>query len=214
MMIQIFIDGILIIVFAYLLCWYRFFIYHCYRCFPRHIYFYQHKTYQRSSSYHSLLFWAILYMLIWCYACFLPLTIRLPLGVLFGLYSFFVLVSSLDFKLRLLPLRLLCGLALLIVAYRYVFNQTILWESQLQMGLITCLLWYITRQGIGFADIYLLLILSFLFPMEKWLWLMFLATLMGLSYVLMLRLVQMSSVQSVAFAPWICLSAWLILLLA
>ncbi len=211
MMIQIFIDGILIVVFTYLLCWYRFFIYHCYCQFPRHVYFYQHKTYQRSSSYRSLLFWAVLYMLIWSYA--LPLTITVPLGVLFGLYSFFVLVSSLDFKLRLLPLRLLCGLALFIVSYRYAFNQTIVWADQMQMGLMTSLLWYITRQGIGLADIYLLLILSFLFPMDRWLWLMLLATLMGLSYVLMLRLTQMSSVQSIAFAPWICLSAWLILLL-
>lgn len=211
-MIQIFVDGILIVVFAYLLSLYRFFIYHCYCRFPRHIYFYQHKTYQRSSSYRSLLFWAILYMLIWCYA--LPLTMTLPSGVLFGLYSFFVLVSSLDFKLRLLPLRLLCGLALFIATYCYVFNQTIFWEAQIQMGLITALLWYITRQGIGSADIYLLLILSFLFPMERWLWLMLLATLMGLFYVLMLRLTQRSSVRSIAFAPWICLSAWLILLLA
>lgn len=211
-MIQIFVDGILIVVFAYLLSLYRFFIYHCYCRFPRHVYFYQHKTYQRSSSYRSLLFWAILYMLIWCYA--LPLTMTLPSGVLFGLYSFFVLVSSLDFKLRLLPLRLLCGLALFIATYRYVFNQTIFWEAQIQMGLITALLWYITRQGIGSADIFLLLILSFLFPMERWLWLMLLATLMGLSYVLMLRLTQRSSVRSIAFAPWICLSAWLILLLA
>lgn len=212
MMIRVFIEGVLVVSFAYLLYLYRFFIYHCYRRFPRHIYFYQHKTYQRSSSYRSLLFWAILYLGICGYA--LPSTLNLPLSVLCGLYSFFVLVSSLDFKLRLIPLRLLCGLAIFILSYRYIFEQTIFWEAQIHMGLIVCILWYITRQGIGFADIYLLFILSFLFPIEQWLWLLLSSALMGLFYMLMLRLMQMGSSQSIAFAPWICLSAWLMLWLA
>lgn len=211
MMRQVVIDGSLIMMAIALLLSYRLLIYQCYRRFYKHIYFYQHKTYQRSSSYRGLIFWIGLYASSYVY-CIQAERLH-HIGFFFAFGSCFALMSSLDFKLQLVPLRLLSVLFALIVFYRYVIAWPLSLGSQVQMLFVLFILYYATRKGVGLADIYLLCVLSFLFPIEQWMWLILLASGMGLSYGLMLRLTNSNCSHIIAFVPWICVSAWLMLLL-
>ncbi|MDY3332094.1 MAG: hypothetical protein SOX43_09095 [Pelistega sp.] len=194
-----------------LLLAYRQFIYAFYCRYPRDRHFYAVKSFRQSSSYWCLGFWWLLYsvLAVWSYRWEQEIPYALPL--LLVMLNSFAFISSLDVKLHLIPLRFIFGLWGIFLYEGWGRFDAV---EQLFMLGILCLLYGVTRRGIGLGDIYLLAAFSFLFPMFQWLWLILLAALLGVCYGLMLRLLRISSSDTLAFAPWICLSAWLILWLA
>lgn len=194
------------------LVYYRWFIYQFYIHYPRDKHFYLVQTYTRTSSYAGLLFWWWIYALLLIMVCVRGKTFSYTLDAYIVFLNAFALISSLDFKLHLIPIRLLVLLAVNTLLIRSSADLVLV--EQVQMLIVLGLLYIVSRRGIGVADIYLLLIFSFLFPMEHWLWLIWIAASLGLLYALMLRLFRKSGSHTIAFGPWLCLSAWLILLLA
>lgn len=230
---------------------YRQLVYLCYCAFPKDKHFLALKTYQQHYHKYFPTFLFIIYLAIMVCVEVMPVELvvnivkNAPLSLsditpyqLFVLviYSWkiifaalLVLISSLDFKLHLIPLRLLLGLFIWVIFYQMLvvfipmvdplaqislmasnqesvehilYGQWWLWK-----GFFSLLLWlgfYIIRQGVGIADIYFLWVLLFLFDINRWLWVILIACLLGLIYALFIKRQKVFP-----FGPWIALSSWL-----
>lgn len=148
------------------------------------------------------------------------------LGVL-GAYL--ILISGVDFKLHLIPLRLLAGMFLWVMLYHVLIIyltppqgllNTFVLQNTFQDGvlsiqwwgqkvLVSLALWIGYRcTKIGMADILFLWILVFLFDAYFWLWMVLIACLLGIGYAILLK-----QYRGFPFGPWIAISAWLMVLI-
>lgn len=213
-------------------------VYLCYCRFPKHHHFHSCKTYYRYcySWFVQGLLWAYLLIAVigvgcvwWSSKQMIVLNgFKMVWGVLFA--AQLVLISSVDFKLYLIPLRLLGCLGVWILLLRltpYILHSAssiadvpATWEAivfypydgihqiswWLQRCLLSMLLWclyYFLRKGLGIADIYFLWILTLLFDTYTWLWGIVVACILGIAYALI-----RNTKDFLPFGPCIALSAW------
>lgn len=191
----------------------RFWIYRFYCCFNRHSHFYQVKSYRQYYGQRFVCFFSALYLLLWgCFKGVLPFVNVLD-GILLLIGAIFVLITSLDFKIHLIPLSLLHSLFGSVMWYQYKVGISFeaFYPEKLWIFLIVGIFWAICRRGMGFADFYLMLVSGLVLSLYHWLWMLLLATSCAIVYVAMLRLRGDKRVW-VAFGPWLSLSSWLMFL--
>lgn len=206
--------GWLLLFFYVLPCGYRWFVYRFYRAFAKHAHFYQLKSYRRRYGYCFIFFLAGLYLVLWrVFKGDLPLLNHANSYLLLA-GAFLVLISSIDFKLHLIPLSLLLGFAVCTLLYQYqMYPLFVLFSMEKCWVLVFLLVCFIgCRRGIGLADFYFMLIIGIVLSLELWLWMLLGATLCGICYGAMLRL-RGYLAQGFAFGPWLSLNTWLIFLL-
>lgn len=198
---------------------YRYLVYCCYCQFPKDSHFFRLKTYQH----FQCRYWVVLLFLLYLGAAlglrvansgyyeesseleglvYMLFADGFVLGIWYMLLAaLLALMSSVDFKLHLIPLRLLLMLLFWVVIYHFILlgawqkedfgvgnmpvNPMITLSWWVDRGLWSIALWLIyrlVRYGIGMADIYFLWVLMFLFDGYSWLWVVCIACLLGVGY--------------------------------